>query len=75
MLIANAAPAGNKPYIFDAANTVSSNTPIAPPCNASAKLRLLSRLRQANTSAASAAAEMPARRNSIGIRIQPWSLA
>ena len=60
---------------MNAANTVSSSTPIAPPCTARANERLLSRWRQPNTRPASAAAEMPARRSSIGTVSQPWSLA
>ena len=46
-----------------------------PPCIARAKLRWLSRLRQANTRPASAAALIPARRRLGGTTNQPWSLA
>ena len=73
MLNAKAAPAGSIPKFLNAANTTSSSTPIAPPCRLKANTRLLSRLRQANTSAASAAAATPASFNSAGIANQPWS--
>ncbi len=48
---------------------------MAPPCRLSAKARCESRLRHANTSAASAAAAMPSRRNSTGTTSQPESAA
>ena len=54
---------------------VRIRTPIAPPCRLSAKARCEPRLRHANTSAANAAAAMPASRNSTGTRSQPESAA
>ncbi len=60
---------------LNAANTVNSSTPIAPPCTARAKAGLSSRWRQPNISPAMAAAATPARRSSTGTRNQPWSLA
>lgn len=70
-----ARPAPSSPYNLNAANTVSSKPPMAPPCNASAKPGRCSRCFQPRTRPASASTLMPASRSSIGMRIQPWSLA
>lgn len=70
-----ARPAPSNPYNLNAAKTVSSKPPMAPPCNASAKPGRCSRCFQPKTRPTSASTLIPASRSSIGIRIQPWSLA
>ena len=70
---ANAAVAGSSWYRRNAANTVISSRPIAPPCTLRPNERRRVRSRHPNASAAIDAAATPARRSSIGTCSQPWS--
>ncbi len=74
-LMPSAIPASSKPYNLNAANTVNNKPPMAPPCNANAKPGRCARCFQPKIRPANARTLMPAKRSSIGMRIQPWSLA